>query len=126
MGPDWAPNIIRSLLFFQMLPLSYCSYWQEWQDSNLQPPVLETGALAIELHSSGRDAADIMTCITYQDNTYAHLMQARIERDRSARPKGNVISRYKKPCDSGRRQKLRPGSPANATAAGARLRGSTK
>jgi hypothetical protein len=25
--------------------------WQEWQDSNLQPPVLETGALAIELHS---------------------------------------------------------------------------
>ena len=33
--------------------------WQEWQDSNLQPPVLETGALAIELHSSGRDAADI-------------------------------------------------------------------
>src|SRR6185503_10497954 len=27
--------------------------WQEWQDSNLQPPVLETGALAIELHSSG-------------------------------------------------------------------------
>ena len=28
------------------------SAWQEWQDSNLQPPVLETGALAIELHSS--------------------------------------------------------------------------
>jgi hypothetical protein len=27
--------------------------WQEWQDSNLQPPVLETGALAIELHSYG-------------------------------------------------------------------------
>src|SRR5262245_34719059 len=26
--------------------------WQEWQDSNLQPPVLETGALSIELHSS--------------------------------------------------------------------------
>jgi hypothetical protein len=26
-------------------------WWQEWQDSNLQPPVLETGALAIELHS---------------------------------------------------------------------------
>ena len=23
--------------------------WQEWQDSNLQPPVLETGALPIEL-----------------------------------------------------------------------------
>src|SRR6266699_2983024 len=27
--------------------------WQEWQDSNLQPPVLETGALPIELHSCG-------------------------------------------------------------------------
>ncbi len=25
--------------------------WQEWRDSNPQPPVLETGALAIELHS---------------------------------------------------------------------------
>src|ERR1700724_2436405 len=29
--------------------------WQEWRDSNPQPPVLETGALAIELHSSGSD-----------------------------------------------------------------------
>ena len=28
-------------------------YWQEWRDSNPQPPVLETGALAIELHSWG-------------------------------------------------------------------------
>ena len=28
------------------------TYWQEWRDSNPQPPVLETGALAIELHSS--------------------------------------------------------------------------
>src|SRR5215204_5991658 len=27
--------------------------WQEWRDSNPQPPVLETGALPIELHSSG-------------------------------------------------------------------------
>ena len=26
-------------------------YWQEWRNSNPQPPVLETGALAIELHS---------------------------------------------------------------------------
>src|ERR1700675_4348849 len=25
--------------------------WQEWQGSNLRPPVLETGALPIELHS---------------------------------------------------------------------------
>jgi hypothetical protein len=29
------------------------SRWQEWRDSNPQPPVLETGALAIELHSYG-------------------------------------------------------------------------
>jgi hypothetical protein len=28
-----------------------CDSWQEWRDSNPQPPVLETGALAIELHS---------------------------------------------------------------------------
>ena len=26
--------------------------WQEWRDSNPQPPVLETGALPVELHSS--------------------------------------------------------------------------
>ena len=33
--------------------------WQEWQGSNLQPPVLETGALPIELHScETRVAAD--------------------------------------------------------------------
>ena len=25
--------------------------WQEWRGSNSQPPVLETGALPIELHS---------------------------------------------------------------------------
>jgi hypothetical protein len=29
----------------------YLEDWQEWRDSNPQPPVLETGALAIELHS---------------------------------------------------------------------------
>ena len=30
----------------------YClAYWQERRDSNPQPPVLETGALPIELHS---------------------------------------------------------------------------
>jgi hypothetical protein len=29
----------------------YLIYWQEWQGSNLRPPVLETGALPIELHS---------------------------------------------------------------------------
>ena len=34
-------------------PLAAVSAWQEWRDSNPQPLVLETGALAIELHSSG-------------------------------------------------------------------------
>src|SRR6185312_13880 len=34
-------------------PSRYRPAWQEWRDSNPQPPVLETGALAIELHSSG-------------------------------------------------------------------------
>ena len=31
--------------------------WQEWQGSNLRPPVLETGALPIELHSCGEPAS---------------------------------------------------------------------
>ena len=29
----------------------YIYFWQEWQASNPQPPVLETGALPVELHS---------------------------------------------------------------------------
>ena len=28
-----------------------CRKWQAWQDSNLQPPVLETGALPLELQT---------------------------------------------------------------------------
>ena len=32
------------------IPKSYRE-WQEWQDSNLQHPVLETGTLPVELHS---------------------------------------------------------------------------
>jgi hypothetical protein len=31
--------------------------WQEWQGSNLRPPVVETGALPIELHSCGIPAS---------------------------------------------------------------------
>src|ERR1700751_3179680 len=31
--------------------------WQEWRGSNSQPPVLETGALPIELHSYGTIAS---------------------------------------------------------------------
>src|SRR6202047_1090238 len=39
--------------------LEYFQYlsWQEWQGSNLRPPVLETGALPIELHSYGGPAS---------------------------------------------------------------------
>ena len=33
-----------SVLFEQLV-------WQEWRGSNPQPPVLETGALPVELHS---------------------------------------------------------------------------
>jgi hypothetical protein len=42
-----------------VLPLNYARLiafrrWQERRDSNSQPPVLETGALPIELHSYTR------------------------------------------------------------------------
>ena len=40
---------------------NYLIYWQEWRDSNPQPPVLETGALAIELHSYIKDLAAAYT-----------------------------------------------------------------
>ncbi len=33
--------------------------WQEWRGSNPQPPVLETGALPIELHSYNSDSKNI-------------------------------------------------------------------
>ena len=53
----WAPHDPRSEPFG---PPSSCLsilivgiIWQEWQGSNLRPPVLETGALPIELHSYG-------------------------------------------------------------------------
>jgi hypothetical protein len=38
-------------LFRALITAGYWVSWQEWRDSNPQPPVLETGALAIELHS---------------------------------------------------------------------------
>ena len=39
--------------------------WQEWQGSNLQPPVLETGALPIELHSC-------KTCVAADPGRFKH------------------------------------------------------
>src|SRR5262245_19494752 len=44
---------IQSILYLCVRSAEY-EPWQEWRDSNPQPPVLETGALAIELHSSGK------------------------------------------------------------------------
>ena len=38
-----------------------CFSWQEWQGSNLRPPVLETGALPIELHSYGTRSPSLGT-----------------------------------------------------------------
>ena len=35
--------------------------WQEWRDSNPQPPVLETGALPVELHSSSYEIISVTT-----------------------------------------------------------------
>src|SRR5450755_4099668 len=47
-------NSFHRRQLMQVFAITQCFNWQEWQDSNLQPPVLETGALAIELHSYGR------------------------------------------------------------------------
>ena len=49
VGLRVARQEINELRFF----LTICFSWQEWQGSNLRPPVLETGALPIELHSYG-------------------------------------------------------------------------
>ena len=37
--------------------------WQEWQGSNLRPPVLETGALPIELHSCATAAMPLVGAV---------------------------------------------------------------
>ena len=42
-GPYSDKSLIRNKLTFD---LSNSKYWQEWRESNPQPPVLETGALA--------------------------------------------------------------------------------
>jgi hypothetical protein len=59
LGPSWVHLTTFPIRFFSgyqtnlLNQRDFC--WQEWRDSNPQPPVLETGALAIELHSCGRD-----------------------------------------------------------------------
>src|ERR1700722_16232816 len=42
--------------------------WQEWQGSNLRPPVLETGALPIELHSCGNPASPPFRAVSSIEN----------------------------------------------------------
>src|SRR5579885_1414651 len=51
------------------------SHWQEWRDSNPQPPVLETGALAIELHSCEGGRRPPATDPGLLDALYASAMQ---------------------------------------------------
>ena len=46
---NWAGDVFFFSIFIYSQTNFY--YWQEWQDLNPQPPVLETGALPVELHS---------------------------------------------------------------------------
>ena len=50
--------------------------WQEWQGSNLRPPVLETGALPIELHSSGNRRKPAIRAVS----SIGHARIARVKR----------------------------------------------
>src|SRR5690242_4990150 len=47
-------SLLSPLIVYMYVRPASWEFWQEWRDSNPQPPVLETGALAIELHSSGK------------------------------------------------------------------------
>ena len=46
---NWAGLVFFFSIFIFIVSSFYI--WQEWQDLNPQPPVLETGALPVELHS---------------------------------------------------------------------------
>src|ERR1700704_6113789 len=50
--------------------------WQEWQGSNLRPPVLETGALPIELHSCREPARAPLRAVS----SIGHALIARAKR----------------------------------------------
>ena len=47
----FAPHPVASPSLHGSNPHDSVTSWQEWRGSNPQPPVLETGALPIELHS---------------------------------------------------------------------------
>src|SRR4029077_5408364 len=51
-------------IYYVFGPMQPAQLWQEWRDSNPQPPVLETGALAIELHSSGSGCGSLTAART--------------------------------------------------------------
>src|ERR1700754_4847632 len=60
--------------------------WQEWQGSNLRPPVLETGALPIELHSCRELALPPVRAVS----SIGHARNARAKRLR--RPTHSILS----------------------------------
>ena len=60
--------IAASILALLYAGSAHCSargrrtgHWQEWRGSNPQPPVLETGALPVELHSSSYEIISVTT-----------------------------------------------------------------
>src|SRR6202030_3401087 len=88
--------------------------WQEWRDSNPQPPVLETGALAIELHSSGSD------CGGSQDQTLRSAASLSMH-DRGAQCKptrGNKSKTRPKPRSGRSGRRGRPGGGTSVKSPG--------
>ena len=54
---SFSSNLLNKLKWFHKTYLN----WQERRDSNPQPPVLETGALPVELHSSSYEIISVTT-----------------------------------------------------------------
>ena len=96
--------------------------WQEWQDSNLQPPVLETGALAIELHSCGSGGRTIIGRPPSVIPERKVPVQAGSRHCRRSRP-GRGICRFRKPCTPKASSFSKPPLPTSMPSIGpARLR----
>ena len=54
------PSLLTSCINFKGF-IIFFQKWQERRDSNPQPPVLETGALPVELHSSNYEIISVTT-----------------------------------------------------------------
>ena len=54
------PSLLTSCINFKGFIIFFLK-WQERRDSNPQPPVLETGALPVELHSSSYSTISVTT-----------------------------------------------------------------